>query len=174
METLVFVTPEQAKDICLKTIDQSSSAQWYVERSVRITASVFGKVMRRQKTVEPNSILRTITEKTKCHSSRMPVSLQWGIENESNAVEKYKNLRNKENLEVKSCGLVVSPRWPWLGCSPDGIVVEGGTVVRCVEIKCPYSKKAVTVLDAVNGDKRFFLKNTTSGLKLKDKHEYFY
>jgi hypothetical protein len=118
MEILVFVTPEQAKDICLKTIDQCSSAQWYVERSVRITASVFGKVMSRRKTVEPNSIVRTITEKTKCHSSRMPVSLQWGIENESNAVEKYKNLRNKENLEVKSCGLVVSPRWPWLDCSP--------------------------------------------------------
>ncbi|CAB4033694.1 ATP-dependent DNA helicase PIF1 [Paramuricea clavata] len=36
METLVLVTPDQAKDICLKTIDQSSSAQWYVERSVRI------------------------------------------------------------------------------------------------------------------------------------------
>jgi hypothetical protein len=32
----------------------------------------------------------------------------------------------------------------------------------------------MTVLDAVNGDKRLFLKNTTSGLKLKDKHEYFY
>jgi hypothetical protein len=29
--------------------------------------------------------------------------------------------------------------------------VEGGTVVGCVEIKCPYSKKDMTVLDAVNG-----------------------
>jgi hypothetical protein len=52
--------------------------------------------MSRRKTVEPNSIVRTITEKTKCQSSRMPVSLQCGIENESNAVEKYKNLEIKK------------------------------------------------------------------------------
>lgn len=105
----------------------------------------------------------------------MPVSLEWGIENESEAVEKYKTLGNKENLEVKSCGLgEVQDGHGWMDCSVHGwTAYQDGTVVGCVEIKCPYSNKDVTVLDAVNGDKCFFLKNTTSGLKLKAKHEYF-
>ena len=28
----------------------------------------------------------------------------------------------KKNVEIKNIGLVVSPRWPFPGCSPDGIV----------------------------------------------------
>ena len=29
----------------------------------------------------------------------------------------------KFNREITNCGLVVNPKWPWLGCSPDGITL---------------------------------------------------
>lgn len=40
----------------------------------------------------------------------------------------------KKNVEIKNIGLVVSPRWPFPGCSPDGIVLENGVPVGCIGI----------------------------------------
>ena len=68
--------------------------------------------------------------------------------------------------------MVVSPKWPWLGCSPDGVLLQFGEWILCFEIKCPYSKKGMTVLEAVESNKIFFLKSTTSGLELKRSHAY--
>ena len=105
----------------------------------------------------------------------MPVQLQWGLNNEENATLKYKGqIENKENVVIKSCGLVISPKWPWLGCSPDGVLLKCGDCIGCLEIKCPYSKNDMTILEAVKCHKTFFLKSTTSGLELKRSHAYFY
>ena len=39
---------------------------------------------------------------------------------------------------VLKTGLMVHPKHPWLGCSPDGSVLsKEGTTERCVEVKCP-------------------------------------
>ena len=125
LEKSVCVTVEKAKEICLGTMEQSHDSRWYAERSGRVTASVFGKVMNRRKSVHPASLVKTITVKTKPRASGMPASLQWGLDTERNAALKYKvHLENKENVEIKNCGFVVSPKWPMLGCSPDGIVFE--------------------------------------------------
>ena len=58
----------------------------------------------------------------------LPASLQWGITNEAVAVKRYADatFENEESLKIESCGLVVSVKLPWLGCSPDGIVSKGG------------------------------------------------
>lgn len=77
-------------------------------------------------------------------------------------------------MSVRSCWLVVSPKWPWLGCSPDGVVVKGGVPVGCVEIKCPYASKDLNISEAVHSSTRFFLKQTENGWKLKEKHAYYY
>ena len=53
------------------------------------------------------------------------------------------------------------------GCIPDGIVLENGVPIGCVEIKWSYSKKDMKLADAAKGDKTFFLKLTDSGLELK-------
>ena len=77
----------------------------------------------------------------------MPVQLQWGLNNEENATLKCKDqVENKENVVIKSCGLVVSPKWPWLGCSPDGVLLQCEECIGCLEIKCPYLKKDMTVV----------------------------
>ena len=175
VENSVLITVDEAKEICLCTVRQSQDPRWYVERSKRITASVFGKVINRRKSVHPTSLVKSITEKTMPNTSRMPVSLKWGLDNEKNAPEKYlERLEKRENVEIKNIGLVISPKWPFLGCSPDGIVLENGVPIGCIEIKWPYSKKDMMLADAAKEDKTFFLKLTDSGLELKRNHLYYY
>jgi len=99
----------------------------------RITSSVFGKVINRRKSVHPTSLVKCITKKAMPSSSRMPPSLKWGLDNETNAHEKYlESLGKNENVEIKNIGLVVSPKWPFVSCSPDGIVLEHGVPIGCI------------------------------------------
>ena len=51
----------------------------------------------------------------------MPTSIKWGIDNEPVALEKYR-AKKGEDILVADCGLVINPAWPWLACSPDGII----------------------------------------------------
>ena len=175
IQNSVCLTTEQAKEICSTTMNQSNDLRWYSERSKWITASVFGQVIIRRLTIHPTSLIKSITQRKKHITSQMPVQLQWGLNNEENATLKYKDqVENKENVVIKSCGLVVSPKWRWLGCSPDGVLLQCGECIGFLEIKCPYSKKDMTILEAVKSDKNFFLKSTTFGLELKRSHAYFY
>ena len=56
---------------------------------------------------------------------------------------------------IKKCGFIINPQWPWLGCSPDGIVFKNEMAVGCIEVKCPYSKKNMTTKEAADSDKTF-------------------
>ena len=76
---------------------------------------------------------------------------------------------------MKKCGLVIPPQWPWLGCSPDGIIFEGGELVGCIAVKCPYAKKDMTAWEAALNDSNFCLLKIVEGkLKLNKKHNYIY
>ena len=158
-------------NVCCATIKQNTESTWYIERSKRSTASNFGKVLNRRRNILPTSIVNSITSRANYGKKSMPSSLKWGIELEDVAIEKYE--QSFPDLSVKKCGFVASPQWPWLGCSPDGIVMKDDTPVGCVEVKCPFSKKDMTFQEACN-DTKFFLKNVDGGCKLKKHHMYFY
>ena len=159
------------QQICASTIGQSTNTLWYAERSRRVTSSVFGKIVNRRKSVHPTSLIKSILNEHKKASTS--ASVQWGVDNETNTILKYQNeLQNK--VTVANCGLVVSPKSPWLGCSPDGIVMNEGVAVGCVEVKCPYSIKEMIIHEAAMSVKGFYIKQTEAGLKLKLKHAYFY
>ena len=168
----VGVTVEESKEICYNTMAQSNDSRWFLERSKRVTASHFGKIVKRRQRIYPKSIVNAIIHNKLCSTSSMPVALKWGIENEDAAIQKYNELHC--NIEVHKCGLVVSPKWPWLGCSPDGIILENSIPVGCIEVKCPYSKRNMTLLDASTDDKSFFLGILKGKLSLKRNHIYFF
>ena len=174
VERTVGLTISSAKEICLNTIEQSKNPHWYTERSKRVTASIFGKVISRRKSMYPSSLVKSITTQHNKPLATVPKPLQWGIDNEIKAILKYEEDMLKGDGVVRSCGLVVSPKWPWLACSPDGVVVKGGVPVGCVEIKCPYASKDLNISEAVHSSTRFFLKQTENGWKLKEKHAYYY
>jgi len=72
------------------------------------------------------------------------------------------------NLKVQKSGLVVCEQYPYLGCSPDGIIYD----ISIVEIKCPFNGRNSKVL----ANKFFpFLEVKSDGnLTLKRGHNYYY
>ncbi|KAK7499783.1 hypothetical protein BaRGS_00008874 [Batillaria attramentaria] len=63
-----------------------------------------------------------------------------------------------EGLTVEKSGLIVNPDFPFVGASPDGIVSCACCGARsvCLEIKCPFKHKSVTIREACS-DKHFCL-----------------
>ena len=112
----VLITVDEAKEICLSTMRQSQDPRWYVERSKRITASVFGKVINRRKSVHPTSLVKSITEKTMPNTSRMPASLKWGLDNEKNAPEKYFRMfgKKKKMWKLRTSDWLLAPNGHFL------------------------------------------------------------
>ena len=59
--------------------------------------------------------------------------MRYGLASKAKAIGKYENVLN---VKVRRCGLWVNPKFPFLGCSPDGLV-NNDTVVGSVEdVKC--------------------------------------
>ena len=63
IELAVGVSLEQCKLIEAQTRGQSSNNIWYFERSRRITASIFGRIMNRREHVFPKSIIDKIVKR---------------------------------------------------------------------------------------------------------------
>jgi len=173
IKSAFYVDIEECKRISTKTTTQSESTVWYAERSRRLTASLIGKIMNRRKRLHPTSLIKSILEKRpKPNALQIPASLRWGLDNEEVAIQQYQSLTKCK--EIGKCGFVINPKWPWLGCSPDGVVIEGDKVVGCVEVKCPYAKKDLTLRAATEIDNSFFLNIITDKLTLTTNHNYHY
>ena len=66
-------------------------------------------------------------------------------------------------------GLMINPRWPWLGASPGGLMVQDGEIVGGVEIKSPCFKRDMLIFDA-GAEKSYFLEMKSVSPSLKEKH----
>ncbi len=144
----IALDSKQAEKIELETRLQSVSKSWFAHRSIQLTSSNFGKVITRKETTDPTKLVKEVTkERVMSNSERLPPSLKWGRENEAPAIERYSCERAAST--VLNTGLIVNPKYPWLGCSPDGIVLsKEGNVVGCVEVKWPYTQRDKTVKEA--------------------------
>ena len=154
------------REIEEKTLLQSNSSCWFEERRKCLTASNFGAVLNRRKDIYPKSILKKILGS---NNSNLSAACQLGKSNEPIAVAEYETLTH---LRVQLCGLIINPKWPWLGCSPDGVVSEESRI-KAIEIKCPFSQKCKTVEEACH-DKSFFMHIVNGKPKLKERHVYFF
>lgn len=95
--------------------------------------------------------------------------VQHGLEYENVAREMY---IKDTGLNVLECGLVTNPLNPWLGYSPDGIVVNADNIpIKLIEIKCPFKGKTLNINSLVNNLK-FIVKNNDN-LYLKHNHAYY-
>ena len=105
------------KDIHLAAIEentraQSSSAEWFNARKCRLTASNFGRVLRR-KSAPSKKFLRSIF----CPKSFSAPSVDYGRRNESKAKSKY--LKKYPSRHFHECGLVINKEIMFLGATPD-------------------------------------------------------
>jgi len=176
------LTPDDIMEIP-GTQGQSSCDGWFNERFWRLTASkclAASKIGELVKKAASNASVRAYIfikshvwklDKDNFQSSWM----KYGIESEAKAIMKY-----EEQTKSKVCqtGLWVNPKYPFLGCSPDGLVDEEGLV----EIKSLKIFKDHSVEDVISGKallskeiinrQCFRIQDGKCVLRLK--HAYFY
>lgn len=147
---------------------EQKSAEWLNARKGLITASNFGSAIGVNKYTSKRALLKQMVWGNGFTGN---AATRWGCDNESVACDIYvetkqmeieerktKSSRERElppgerefpldgvvELRVEQKGLVINPKRPWMGNSPDGIVhvthASGRTETGLLEIKCPFRK----------------------------------
>ena len=120
------VTETHAAELAKSTADQDPSLNslWQRLRSVRLTASKFGSIIKCQSKFE--KLVETI------HYKPPPgavAALEWGRSHEDTAREAYVNSNTSgETYQVDRTGIHISIEHPWLAASPDGLVKDPSEV----------------------------------------------
>ncbi|KAJ0432073.1 putative restriction endonuclease type II, exonuclease, phage-type/RecB, YqaJ viral recombinase [Helianthus annuus] len=117
------------------------SEEWFALRKDRLTTSTFSTALglwkgkRRYELwcekVFPSDTNSTVSLVTK-HA------MEWGVLNESTAIEKYKIITGRE---VNSLGFAThsEDKFDWIGASPDGLLGNFANP-GILEVKCPFNK----------------------------------
>jgi putative phage-type endonuclease len=125
--------------------DQQRTDEWYTRRRGMITASIARSIMRidytsgkgigvlRDKIIPKEPVIEE-EPKEFIPPSNPDAPAVRGVRYEPIIRQIYENM-NEVKVEEYDC--VPHPEYPFLGASPDGIVTEGRTKGRMVEIKCP-------------------------------------
>lgn len=154
-----------------KEIEQSTrlqnSTDWHEKRKFRFTSSNFGMLCKRSKAFGIEFFENLWAEKRLDHVK----SIQHGRKEERNAEQLYcTNTGNK----VYKCGLIIHPYAPFLGTSPDGLVITSMGEIGLVEFKCPYGSKSGCLKEALKL-KTFHLKeDENKQIVVNNKHNYYY
>ena len=165
----------------IQIVKEQQSDEWFTQRRLRITASQCKKVFSLQSPSSISNYLRSsLWDSQKLYTKGM----LYGQENEAIALAEYRRgaQLNSPNLKAIKTGFWINSKFPELGCSPDGLVLDPQSdvdIYGLVEIKCPYILQAHSVKkfdDCLNSAqvKRFCLERVNQELHLKHNHEYYY
>lgn len=176
----IQVSLQSAQELHAKTIGQANNNLWYKERKYRITASTFGKIMKRKSPPTP-AFVRAICNPRDI--SNLPF-VKYGRENEGRVADLYVKKMHEEGntgLRIAEVGLCVNPALPHLGASLDRAVFDplsndkfGGSEIKT----CPKAGSlGLSVADTV-GHPSFaanhFLVLNDGQIVLNTNHEYYY
>ncbi len=145
----------------MNTRNQGSDV-WRRERNLRITASECYKLFTAHKntsTVWSNKIEVYYRPKPDLKNFKI------GRREEINAIPLYEKFTKSKVTKV---GSVVHPTCPWLGCSPDGLVVESKTVI---EIKTLMNEDNLPFIEAQK--KVSYLKFCDGRYILRQNHSHY-
>ncbi|XP_064482706.1 uncharacterized protein LOC135395422 [Ornithodoros turicata] len=167
----IKISRRDAEEIEKLTRLQRKSPAWFAHRKGRITASIFKDVCA-SKQVKVSSLL----QKNFCSQNIRSPAIYYGIENEARAKDSLFALLSQHhaNGRIEDCGLMISPRYPYLGCSPDGVYYCDCHEPALVEVKCLYTMRdadPTTLAENGQNQKDFCL--TRDGT-LKQSHRYYY
>lgn len=105
---------------------------------------------------------------------------QYGLDNEHNAKTVYELYYRKQKryITISPSGLCVSNEFPWLECTPDGIVTDGSGKYWLLEIKCVYDSGTLpkTLQEIYEERKKHFYcyVDIDGKFNLRETHNYFY
>ena len=155
---LVDITQEMANVVEQETRAQSQSKFWFKQRTGRVTASKMKAVCHTNLAHLSHSLIKTI-----CCPEEFTFSSKqtaYNSKNEKKAPELYYKTSVKDHVDFKlsESGLVINPKWPVIGASPDGVV----SCICCgkgvLAIKCPYGHQNMHIQDAASQDRTFCLR----------------
>nr|CAI5854919.1 unnamed protein product [Callosobruchus analis] len=79
---------------------------------------------------------------------------------------------SRNRYKVTQLGLVICGQYPWLACSPDGVVIKDGIPSHLVVIKCPYEGIENDAIHVVHSCSYLQISAKT-GITLKKKYSYY-
>lgn len=153
---------DNRKQIEEDTRKQAKSELWILLRQQMLTASHFGDVCCMKATTLCDNIVENIV-RTKVRGN----AVDWGNDHEEQARAQLAEAIGKV---ITPCGFFIDEKLPFLGASPDGLVGDDA----CVEIKCPYGARDMTVEQALSklpNWKTVF--NKTTG-EMNPRHKCYY
>ena len=146
---------------------------WFSQRAGRITASKFKAAARTNISQPSQSLIKLV-----CYPESMQFrskATKWGCTHENDALAAYISQEESKHLgfQLSSSGLVLSTDYPHMGSSPDSIVKCECCGQRVVEVKCPFSCRNKSFLEATS-EPSFFLQDVNGSLSLNREHAYYY
>ena len=147
---LVDITQEMANAVEQETTAQSQSKFWFKQRAGRVTASKMKAVCHTNLAHPSHSLIKTI-----CYPQEFSFSSKqtaYGSKNEKKACELYykTSVKDHDDFEFSESGLIINPKWPVIGASPDGVVSCTCCGKGVLEIKCPYSHQNMYIQDTAS------------------------
>lgn len=159
------VSPAEAHSLEEATCQQSECPLWHTARKGRIPASTFHRVTNRVKAVDEKFLESLFNPKVV-----KTAAMNHGKQTEGKAKSQY--IKDFPERHLHDYGLVVNPKFSFLGASPDAKVCQHGTT-GLLEIKCPYHLGGEKFMDVALKSKTFFLEVSEEKLRLKHSHPYF-
>jgi hypothetical protein len=140
------ITTKLSSEIERATRGQSCNPLWKELRCFLLTASNFHDIAHMRETTAPECKVAYL-----CGYRNVPltVPIMYGHKYEAKARKLYMKQHhtqcstNDKPVSIKCVGLVISPQWPYLGASLDGLVECRKCGVGALEIKCPYKYRYV-------------------------------
>ena len=167
-------SPAERMDVFQHTHLQSDCSIWFEERRGRITGSICGRIINRNCSIYPKSIIDAILKTPRVASAAMLM----GREQENKILSRYLHYRRENSypeLVVEKAGFLIDKEFGWLGASPDAVAILNSSR-GCVEIKAAVSFWDKSISEAVGSKKATFCLTGDEKHKihLKKKHPYFH
>jgi putative phage-type endonuclease len=124
---------------------ESGSDQWYAARRGLLTASRMGDATSFLKNGSPskdrsNYMMDLVAERLTgvAMTHFVTPQMQWGTDHEKEAISEFEN---RTGVMVLKAGLVLHPRIPFFGSSPDGFLhLPSVGQYAILEVKCPMTR----------------------------------
>lgn len=161
----IMININEAYQIEKLTINQSKSDLWHKHRRVRLTASNFHRIIKRKDNFRELS--KSIVNPPDL--SKVP-AVNYDIQMEDTVKELVK--KHFTDYTFRNVGLVINPKYPYLGASPDGLLHNTSETVL-IEIKCIYNTEKLPLDELCEKRANFCLKKENNKLILKKEHGYY-
>ncbi|XP_078329794.1 uncharacterized protein LOC144624228 [Crassostrea virginica] len=168
----IEISNDKLDQIEKQTVQQSASQVWKSERKKRLTASNYGKIVRRNPKLKVTPLVKDLLY-SNFKGNRCTVK---GLQEERNTIHEYilKKAELGHNVTVEPVGLIVNRQHKFLAASPDGKVKDSNGDIGLIEIKNLLQNKNISFMQATKTVKDFCLVEKNGVLSLKKNHLYYY